>query len=389
MLDETGEYWSYDEVGTTAVYVADDNTKVVSGVLCSIQDACYGPDSLVVEKINPVPDSLFNFIDWRFEMKQNIRTNPIQGHYDFDNNDVAMDEDGNVYLLTQIERWDFQFCTDCADTFVDAFCEIFKFDTNGVLVRHVKLKTSKAVVSNMEFLKCADGDIIVRINDINASNTALLTSVYRLDYDLILEKEFTMDQFYNHLVVDEDLNVIGCTNVYDPNDPNIKGASDVLVTKFNQEGVFQWKSYYGGTSFDFPRGVVKTTDGGIAFLANTSSIDFDIAENHGFQDIWVVKLIEGTTGYEDASDVTLSIFPNPTTDYIHIASNTAVFEMRIIASNTAVFEMRIVDLLGQQVFEGSASYTNTPVDVRSLPPGTYFVQVIEDGWKGVGMFVRL
>ncbi len=377
MLDQTGEYWSYEEVGSHAIYVADDNTKVITGVLCSIQQSCYGPDSLVVEKINPVPDSLFNFVDWRFEMKQNIRTNPIQGHYDFDNNDVTMDEEGNVYLLTQIERWDFQFCTDCADAFIDAFCEIFKFDTNGVLVKHVKLKTSKAVVSEMEFLKCADGDIVVRINDINASNTALLTSVYRLDYDLTLEKEFTLDQSYNHMVVDEELNIIGCTNVFDPNDPNIKGASDALVTKYNKEGVFQWKSYYGGTSFDFPRGVAITADGGIAFIANTSSTDFDIAENHGFQDIWVVKLTEGTTGYEDAEEVTLSMFPNPTTEYIHIASNIAVFQMRI------------VDLFGKEVLKGAATHTNTPVDVRSLPLGTYFVQVVEDGWKGVGKFVKL
>ncbi|MDQ3017389.1 MAG: T9SS type A sorting domain-containing protein, partial [Bacteroidota bacterium] len=306
----------------------------------------------MVEKINPIPDSVFNFVDWRFEIKQNFRTNPIQGHYDFDNNDVTMDEDGNVYLLTQIERWDFQFCTDCGDAFVDAFCEIFKFDTNGLLVKHVKLKTSKAVVSGMEFLKCADGDIVVRLNDINASNTAILTTVYRLDYDLSLEKEFTMDQFYNHLVVDENLNVIACTNVYDPNDPNIKGASDAVVTKYNKDGMFQWKSYYGGTSFDFPRGAVMTSEGGIVFLANTSSTDFDIAENYGSQDIWVVKLTEGTTGNEDLGEEKIFIFPNPTADYIHIASNTAVFKMRI------------VDLLGKQVLEGAASLSNTSVDVR-------------------------
>ena len=377
MLDQTGEYWSYEEVGSPTIYVTDDNTKVVSGVLCSVQESCYGPDSLVVEKINPVPDSLFNFVDWRFEMKQNIRTAPIQGHYDFDNNDIRMDEEGNVYLLTQIERWDFQFCTDCADAFIDAFCEIFKFDTNGVLVKHVKLKTSRAVVSAMEFLKCDSGEIVVRINDINASNTALLTSVYRLDYDLTLEKEFTMDQSYNHMAVDEDLNIIGVTNVFDPADPNIKGASDVLVTKYNKEGVFQWKSYYGGTGFDFPRGVVLTADGGIAFTANTSSTDFDIEENHGNQDIWVVKLTEGTTGYEEAEKVSLSMFPNPTPDYIHIASNIAVFDMRI------------VDLMGNEVLSDNATHTNMPVDVRSLPPGTYFVQIVEKGWKGAGKFVKL
>ncbi len=43
MVDATGEYYSYEEVGPNTIYVADDNTKVVSGVLCSIQDAVMDP----------------------------------------------------------------------------------------------------------------------------------------------------------------------------------------------------------------------------------------------------------------------------------------------------------------------------------------------------------
>ena len=54
-------------------------------------------------------------------MKQSFRTAPITGHYDFDIQDIRFDQDGYAYLLVQIERWDFQFCTDCADAFVDAW----------------------------------------------------------------------------------------------------------------------------------------------------------------------------------------------------------------------------------------------------------------------------
>lgn len=163
---------------------------------------------MIVQKINPFPIIGFDPIAWTFELKQNIRTTPIQGHYDFNNQDITTDSAGNVYLLTQIERWDFQFCTDCGDAFIDAHCYIFKFDTSGQLIKKVKLKTAKAVVSNMRFVANHDGKILVRIDDINSAVTAVISSLYFLNEDLTVTHQFSLDRQYNFIAADHDDNLL-------------------------------------------------------------------------------------------------------------------------------------------------------------------------------------
>jgi hypothetical protein len=126
-LENSGAFYTYDQISSPLIDVKANNDKVYAVTECSHIGSCYGPDSLTVQKFDPTPDSIFfNPIKWTYGVKQNIRTTPIQGHYEFEGQDIREDSAGNVYLLIQIERWDFQFCTDCADAFVDAWCEVFK-----------------------------------------------------------------------------------------------------------------------------------------------------------------------------------------------------------------------------------------------------------------------
>ncbi|HZV70742.1 MAG TPA: T9SS type A sorting domain-containing protein [Saprospiraceae bacterium] len=379
IMDETGEYYSYSDINP-GVYAVDRSRVEVSAItLCSFQQSCYGPDSLIVQKQNPFPIIGFDPVQWSFELKQNIRTAPIQGHYDFNNQDITTDAEGNVYLLTQIERWDFQFCTDCADAFIDAYCEIFKFDTSGTLVKQVKLKTAKAVVSNMRFVTNRDGKLLIRIDDINAAWTAVITSLYFLNDDLSITHQFSLDKQYNFIAADEDYNLFTCSNVYDQNDPNIKGESDVLISKFNSNGVLQWKSYFGGTSFDYPKGMVLTKDDGLAFFVNTESTDFDIAENHGGQDMWLVKLNQGTTGIDHYSpSVSFATYPNPCTDFIEVVN----FE--------GYMNIDIYDLQGQKIIEQKINPSDARIPLNGFPGGMYFIKgVNEKGQQYAGKILKL
>ncbi len=364
IIDETGDYYSYSEIYSNTFSIDEAGVEVYANQQCSFVQSCYGPDSLIVQKIKPFPIIGFDPVAWTFELKQNIRTAPIQGHYDFNNQDITTDSAGNVYLLTQIERWDFQFCTDCGDAFIDAHCYIFKFDTSGQLVKKVKLKTAKAVISNMRFIPNHDGTLLVRIDDVNSAVTAVISSLYFLNDDLTLTHQFSLDRQYNIIVTDNDDNLFTCTNVYDANDPNIKGLSDVLVSKFNSSGVFQWKSYFGGSSYDYPKGLVLTNDGGLAFFANTQSSDFDIAENHGDQDMWLVKLSEHvTTGTQDHSGLDgVTIFPNPCSDVVNINHLTENNNVVIIDPNGRTVIQRIVDP------------SDPTINVGRLTPGMYFIK---------------
>ncbi len=364
IYDASGDYYSYSEINSGTYTIDRSGVEVYANQQCSFVQSCYGPDSLIVQKINPFPIIGFDPVAWTFELKQNIRTTPIQGHYNFNNQDITSDSSGNVYLLTQIERWDFQFCTDCGDAFIDAHSYIFKFDTSGQLVKKIKLKTAKAVISNMRFVANHDGKLLVRIDDVNSAVTDVISSLYFLNDDLTLTHEVNFDRQYNIITADQDDNLFTCTNVYDANDPNIKGLSDVLVSKFNSSGVLQWKSYFGGSSFDYPKGLVLTNDGGLAFFANTLSSDFDIAENHGDQDMWLVKLSEHvTTGTQDQSGFfEVTIFPNPCSAIVNI--NPLTEPMHLV----------IYDPEGRAVLYQIVDPVDPKINVQTLTAGIYFIK---------------
>jgi hypothetical protein len=380
VLDKTGDYYFYDELPASVIDINVENEKVYATVLCSFQQSCYGPDSLIVERFDPTPDdSTFNTIEWTFALKQNLRTAHIQGHYDFNVQDIRMDADGSTYLLVQIERWDFRFCTDCADAFIDAWCEIFKFDRDGVLVKNSNLKTAKALVSRMRFIRVYEDNMLVQINDINAAGTKLLTSIYRVSKELTLEKKFDMDDAFNHVHADIDLNLFTVRNIFDANDPQIKGLSDILVSSYTKDGILKWKQYFGGSSWEYPYGLSLADDGGIYFLANTESTDFDIAENFGNQDIWLVKLLEGgsTTVNNTTKPGSLSLFPNPSFDYIYIDSPENL-------------KVSVFDMHGRKVIHHEINSSDSHIDMQSLPDGTYLIKgVNETGHEFISRVMKM
>lgn len=380
VLNQTGDYYFYEELPAAVIDINRENEKVYATVLCSFQQSCYGPDSLIVQSFDPTPDdSTFNTIEWTFAMKQNMRTAPIQGHYDFNVQDIRRDADGSAYLLVQIERWDFQFCTDCADAFIDAWCEIFKFDKDGNLVDNINLKTSKAVVSSMRFIRMYDDNMLIQINDINAAGTKVLSSVYRVSKELTLEKKYDLDLLYQYIRADSNLNITTVRNVFDANDPNVKGLSDILVSSYTKDGVLNWKQYFGGSSWEFPQGLSLADDGGIFFLANSESTDFDVAENNGSQDIWLVKLLEGNvTGVDyPTKPGSLAVFPNPAFDYIYIDTPENL-------------KVSVFDMHGRKVRNHEIHPSDSRIDMQTLPGGTYIIKGINDaGQEFISRIVKM
>lgn len=365
LLENNGAFFTYEQISSSLIDVQPNNDKVYAVVQCSYSAACYGPDSLTVQKFDPTPDSIiFNPIKWTYGVKQNIRTASIQGHYDFDGQDIREDSAGNVYLLVQIERWDFQFCTDCNDAFVDAWCEVFKFSPDGQLLKHQRLVTTRAVVSAMSFVSFDEGEMIVRVDDINAANTALITSIYHVDADLHVNKTVKLDRQYIYVTADEAGNLLTCTNIYDLNNPDIHGVSDVLVAKFNVDGVLQWKSILGGSSWEWPRGFAQSGDG-LVFLANTESSDFDVAQNNGGQDMWVVKLSEQASAVDHLTKAgALSIYPNPSFGELHIENAEDIRHLEFS------------DLNGRLVRSIDVNQSRIDLNVSELGAGTYVLK----GW---------
>ena len=68
------------------------------------------------------------------------------------------------------------------------------------------------------------------------------------------------------------------------------GYNDVWVVKLDQSGNLQWQRCLGGSSDDYSNSIQETSDGGYIMAGFTISNDGDVSGNHGYYDVWVIKL---------------------------------------------------------------------------------------------------
>jgi hypothetical protein len=77
------------------------------------------------------------------------------------------------------------------------------------------------------------------------------------------------------------------------NDGDVSGNHgdwDCWVVKLTSMGVVEWQKTYGGSNWDEAYFIQQTTEGGYILAGNSVSTDGDVTGNHGYFDIWVVKL---------------------------------------------------------------------------------------------------
>jgi type 1 glutamine amidotransferase len=84
--------------------------------------------------------------------------------------------------------------------------------------------------------------------------------------------------------------VAGLTSSNDGDVSGNKGFTDFWVVKLNSLGAIVWQKSLGGTGYDWPSSIQQTADGGYIVAGSTSSNDGDVTGNHGYDDMWVVKL---------------------------------------------------------------------------------------------------
>ncbi|WP_136468782.1 hypothetical protein [Flagellimonas onchidii] len=93
--------------------------------------------------------------------------------------------------------------------------------------------------------------------------------------------------------------IVGNTFSTDTDITKNNGESDVWLIKIDDNGNLIWEKNYGGTLFDAARGVNLTADGGFVIAGNSKSIDVDVAENLGENDLWIIKTdAQGNAEYQ-------------------------------------------------------------------------------------------
>lgn len=68
-----------------------------------------------------------------------------------------------------------------------------------------------------------------------------------------------------------------------------KGLSDVWIIKIDPDGNIEWEKSYGGSGVEHASMVQQTFDGGYIIAGFSKSHDFDLTDNHGLYDFWVIK----------------------------------------------------------------------------------------------------
>lgn len=68
------------------------------------------------------------------------------------------------------------------------------------------------------------------------------------------------------------------------------GIGEFWCHKLDASGNVQWRRYFGGANNDRSYDVVQANDGGYVVTGFSESNDFDITNNHGSYDYWVIKL---------------------------------------------------------------------------------------------------
>ncbi|MEQ3691085.1 MAG: hypothetical protein ABNG98_06165, partial [Flavobacterium sp.] len=68
------------------------------------------------------------------------------------------------------------------------------------------------------------------------------------------------------------------------------GVGEYYGIKLDASGEKEWDVYFGGTQNDRVYDVVESNDEGFVMVGYSESSDFDVTDNHGSYDYWVIKL---------------------------------------------------------------------------------------------------
>lgn len=89
--------------------------------------------------------------------------------------------------------------------------------------------------------------------------------------------------------------IVGWSDSADFDIKNNKGSYDFWVVKINSLGILEWEKNYGGTEIDEAYAITASNDGNYLIAGSTRSSDLDVTNNKGGADFWVVKITPSGT----------------------------------------------------------------------------------------------
>jgi hypothetical protein len=173
----------------------------------------------------------------------------------------------------------------------------------------------------------------------------------------------------------------GYTNSVDGDVTNNHGDYDYWFVKMNSNGLLQWQKTFGGSLDDKAHCLDITVDGGYIVSGYTASSDSDVTFNHGFTDLWLIKLDSTATLQWEKSfggtgvDQAYSLATNPNGN--HIIAGSSYSLDGDVTGNHGGYDYWILEtdtggsLLWQNSYGGSSVEEAVCIDVTA--GGDYIV----------------
>lgn len=84
--------------------------------------------------------------------------------------------------------------------------------------------------------------------------------------------------------------IVGSSDSADFNISSNISSYDFWIIKLSESGNLIWEKSFGGSEIDEARGIVECSDGNYVIVGDTRSNDFDVSQNNGAADLWVIKI---------------------------------------------------------------------------------------------------
>jgi hypothetical protein len=88
---------------------------------------------------------------------------------------------------------------------------------------------------------------------------------------------------------DNNFIIAGSSDSTDFNVKNNKGTYDFWLIKISSTGNLIWEKSFGGSNIDEARAITTTNDGNFIVVGDTRSSDVDVSNNNGAADVWIIK----------------------------------------------------------------------------------------------------
>ncbi len=145
------------------------------------------------------------------------------------------------------------------------------------------------------------------------------------------------------------------------------GLTDGYILNVDTLGDYLMSIVVGSTSYDDARVVIPTEDRGIFVSGSYEGLGTNLPPKfEGEKDVYKIKLAPWETGVRglNTDELSVSIYPNPTNDWIFIEN-----------SQNTESDIRIKDILGKEILSSVATTDKAKLNVSSLASGIYMVYI--------------